>query len=407
MKKGFTLVELLVVIGIVAILATIVVLVINPVEILKESRDSRRLSDLGTLNKALGIVEATISGATFGVDNTIYISLPDTVSTCGSYPSLPLLPNDGAGGPLVDYVYNCVTSANLRTIGGSGWVPVNFQPAGPPFSVLPIDPINDATQGLYYTYQKGSFKLSSKLESEKRLTKNAATDGGLDPTLLEMGSDLTKPTPTGGLVGYWKFDEVSGTEVTDSSGFGNTGSMAGGDLHTSSNCKKGFCASFDGGTTKYINIPYSASLRPSSFTILAWARPASFPVPGYYLGIITNQLSSPSPGVNLAINSTPNIVSLFNGATYMTWSSPITTNTWYHVAVSHDGSDNSNRLYVGGTRRVGPTTISVPAANTATQIGRFYTNTTNHGMNGLIDEVLFYNRALSENEIKAIYSAGQ
>ena len=45
MKKGFTLVELLIVIGIVAILATIVVLVINPVELLKESRDSRRLSD--------------------------------------------------------------------------------------------------------------------------------------------------------------------------------------------------------------------------------------------------------------------------------------------------------------------------------------------------------------------------
>jgi len=44
-KKGFTLLELLIVIGILAILSTTVVLVINPAELLKKARDSQRISE--------------------------------------------------------------------------------------------------------------------------------------------------------------------------------------------------------------------------------------------------------------------------------------------------------------------------------------------------------------------------
>ena len=50
---GFTLIELLVVIAILAILAVAVVLVLNPAEFVRQSRDSARLQDLSTLNKAL------------------------------------------------------------------------------------------------------------------------------------------------------------------------------------------------------------------------------------------------------------------------------------------------------------------------------------------------------------------
>ena len=47
-KKGFTLIELLIVIAIIAILAVVVVLVLNPAELLRQSRDSQRLSDIST-----------------------------------------------------------------------------------------------------------------------------------------------------------------------------------------------------------------------------------------------------------------------------------------------------------------------------------------------------------------------
>lgn len=54
-RNGFTLIELLVVVAIIAILALIVLLALNPVEMARRSRDSRRLSDLGTIRRAIDL----------------------------------------------------------------------------------------------------------------------------------------------------------------------------------------------------------------------------------------------------------------------------------------------------------------------------------------------------------------
>src|SRR3989344_4301770 len=55
LNKGFTLIELLVVIAILGILATLVVLAINPAEIQRKSRDATRLSDVATIRKAIDL----------------------------------------------------------------------------------------------------------------------------------------------------------------------------------------------------------------------------------------------------------------------------------------------------------------------------------------------------------------
>ena len=58
LNKGFTLIELLVVVAIIAILALLILLALNPVEMQRRSRDSERLSDLGTLRKAIDLTLA-------------------------------------------------------------------------------------------------------------------------------------------------------------------------------------------------------------------------------------------------------------------------------------------------------------------------------------------------------------
>ena len=45
-KKGFTLIEILLVIGIIAVLATVVVVALDPATRFKDARNSRRLSDI-------------------------------------------------------------------------------------------------------------------------------------------------------------------------------------------------------------------------------------------------------------------------------------------------------------------------------------------------------------------------
>jgi len=52
-KKSFTLVELMIVIAILAILSAIVIFALNPSEMFRKNRDSRRMADLQTLNKAI------------------------------------------------------------------------------------------------------------------------------------------------------------------------------------------------------------------------------------------------------------------------------------------------------------------------------------------------------------------
>ncbi|MDD4122875.1 MAG: prepilin-type N-terminal cleavage/methylation domain-containing protein [Candidatus Pacebacteria bacterium] len=67
-KKGFTLVELMIVIAVLAILASIVLFALNPAEVFKKTRDSQRLSDMRTLSGAI----------------TYYISLGNTICQGGT-----------------------------------------------------------------------------------------------------------------------------------------------------------------------------------------------------------------------------------------------------------------------------------------------------------------------------------
>ncbi len=184
---GFTLLELLIVIGIVAVLATVVFVVLNPVELLREARDAERLSELATINKAISLGILENSDLYLGAPNTVYISLPDASSTCANQ-SLPSLP----GG----WTYACVSTANLQKVDGSGWIPINFGSLKiNPLSILPIDPINKANQGLYYTYVAGSWELNAQMESKvyqagggKDIVSN---DGGNTTLLYEIGSSLS------------------------------------------------------------------------------------------------------------------------------------------------------------------------------------------------------------------------
>ncbi len=78
--------------GIVGILVAIVVTVLNPVEFLKKSRDSRRIADLASLDKALHLAE--FDNVPMGKANVVYVSIPDDTSPTSTCPTLglPALP---------------------------------------------------------------------------------------------------------------------------------------------------------------------------------------------------------------------------------------------------------------------------------------------------------------------------
>lgn len=184
-KLAFTLVELLVALGIVAVLSTAVIVALNPSELLKQARDSTRISDLNTINTALGVYTADVASANTGTSSVVYVSLPDSSPTCANL-GLPALP--------VGWTYACASASNYKKIDGTGWIPANFSRIsfGNPLERLPADPKNSTSSGFYYTFVTTGvwWELTAVLESDK-YGPRMVVDGGMSPHVFEQGTNLT------------------------------------------------------------------------------------------------------------------------------------------------------------------------------------------------------------------------
>ena len=178
-RTGFTLIELIIVIAIIAILATTVILVLNPAVILAEARDSQRIADLSQLNSALGLYLAT-SGATLGgaIDKCyVHATATAVAAKCAGRHHTSRTTIDPIPG---------------REVNGDGWVPVDFREisGGSPLSSLPIDPTSSNTLFYSYATDTGSgFELNADMESDKYALEVEAGDGGDKDDLYEVGND--------------------------------------------------------------------------------------------------------------------------------------------------------------------------------------------------------------------------
>ena len=112
-KYSFTLVELMIVLAILALLAAIIIFAIKPGNILDQTNDTRRVSDLNNISKSINYLNAIQLGLlNLGSAVTVYTSLPDnTSSSCSSY-ALPSLPTG--------YGYQCKNSTLYRLNDSTG-----------------------------------------------------------------------------------------------------------------------------------------------------------------------------------------------------------------------------------------------------------------------------------------------
>jgi prepilin-type N-terminal cleavage/methylation domain-containing protein len=197
MKKGFTLVELLIVIGILAIIATVTVVVLNPAEILRQTRDSTRISDLDGLRSALAVYVATVANPNMSTSSSGSGACAATVCFTHAAWGATATPCGFMVGQTTHIYGGSYASTAIQAVDGIGWIPVNFGaiPGGSPLSKLPIDPINNES----YTYgyacddTNETFELDGYMESSRYgyggADDKTSTDGGDNKQVYEVGTE--------------------------------------------------------------------------------------------------------------------------------------------------------------------------------------------------------------------------
>ena len=221
---------------------------------------------------------------------------------------------------------------------------------------------------------------------------------------LTSSGDFTFSTVgPGGLIGYWNFDEASGSVAHDTSGSGYNGTVIGATWTTG---KINGGLSFNG-TTNTVVTPGIAL--GSAFSVSAWANPAVTPQGGYtriletqyngglYLGVDGSGTKYKFI-VNTAAGATANCGSAYGCAEGGTISSG-----WHLVTATYDGT--TAKLYVDGAL-VGSDTFTTPGnTNYPLYVARYYGGNSN-GWNGVLDDVRLYNRALTATEVATLYNGG-
>lgn len=210
MKKGFTLIELLVVIAILAVLMSVIVITLNPAEMLKKTRDTKRIADLDALRTAISLFITDIGGLYSGTGNP----------PSGTFSATSCYTHNTGAGTLSTYLTTgthttCsafATPTASQAIDGTGWIPIKLSAisSGAPLSSLPIDPKNQTNGGtsfgakssdgpLFYIFNgssaSGTFKLIANMESSYYASSGSgdveSKDGGRIIDAYEVGSDLT------------------------------------------------------------------------------------------------------------------------------------------------------------------------------------------------------------------------
>jgi prepilin-type N-terminal cleavage/methylation domain-containing protein len=224
-RKAFTLIELLVVIAVIAILSVVVILTLNPAELLRQSRDANRLSDLATLTSAINLYNTDQGGSlnfSIGTSGITYLSIVDPTATSTAGTNCSGLGLSGS--------YHCPASSTYRNVNGTGWIPVNFtqMSSGAPLSSLPIDTTNSTSSNFYYCYVTNgtSFEIVANPESQKYIAQASSSSGlftkGSNQTL--SGCSLTLASIATGTVAQanMKMSIASNTAFVD---FGVAGSL--------------------------------------------------------------------------------------------------------------------------------------------------------------------------------------
>jgi len=196
------------------------------------------------------------------------------------------------------------------------------------------------------------------------------------------------------LVGWWRFDEGSGTIAYDSSGNGNDGTLVGGATWAAGRFGGGI--ELDG-TSGYVSVP-GFELTTGTITFAIW-------INGWKGGDWAPLISSRVVGqCEMIFSDNDTLRYVWNNDSSATWGwtggPVIPMDTWAMLAVTIDSDRAVAYVYTdaGGLSKATNAIAHIEETVGALQIGWSYGN---RFVRGIIDEAAVYDHALTEDEIMA------
>ncbi len=219
---------------------------------------------------------------------------------------------------------------------------------------------------------------------------------------IRIQSSTGNPAPAGDIIAHYEFNETAGSTAADSSGYGQQASVIGGSWSAGRNGN----ALRLNGIGAYASLPGGIVSSLNDFTIAAWVRVNTHNgwARLFDFGAGTDRYMFLTPkaegtGMRFAITV------LGNGEEQQLNAPELATGVWKHVAVTLSGT--TGIMYVDGmeaTRNTGmtlrPSSLGLTDWN---YIGKSQFD--DPYLNGAVDELIIYNRALTAQEIRGLPSA--
>lgn len=258
-----------------------------------------------------------------------------------------------------------------------------------------------------------------------RITQSGTSAPAISSTTLEtfehigitdtvaIGTLATGYRPTiqaDGPLAYYRLSNLQGTTVDDFSGNAYTGTTHNSPtlqvptLLTDAQDSSDTAMTFASASSQYISLP--TTFTPTGahpWSLEAWINIASVPATGNY-AICSMGTNGTRQAAILLMEVSSGVVKLSCATISGDIIGPaISANTTYHVVGTYDGT--STRLYQNGTLVAGPTAFTLNLAQSFANISSDRATVTDP-FNGTIDEVAFYNYALSDTQSATHYAAG-
>jgi gliding motility-associated-like protein len=365
----------------------------------------------------LYLYQPTVSWSTGATTNSIlvsptqtttyYVDVSDGIGTCRDNVTVTVSDLTSYN-PLSDTTRVCGTTATLNA--GSGYTAYSWNTGATTQSISPT------TSGFYkvtVTNAAGctasdstylSLVNANIINSDTIICKGSSITLSIDslfPGRTACSLSALSTNLRNGLVGYWPFCG----NANDQSGYGNNGVVNGATLTTDRFGSFNNAYSFNGISDHISALNPLASM--NNFTYAGYVHFPDFHG-GQFLHIGIDQLVVPRDGFGIGLggsqttNQGPNYLGLASGQSWYNsgYSFP-NAGRWYYFVVTKNSSDV--KYYVNGSQ-VGVNfvqQISTPSNSLFIgQAGPSYAN-----FKGNLDDLMIYNRALSQSEIQQLYSA--